>query len=187
VGAVATQNITDPALGPAVLDALAGGAEAGEAIEAALAATRFGEYRQLLAVGAHGAPAAHSGARTLGCHATALGAHAAAGGNLLADEGVPQAMLSAYERSSGAFAHRLLGGLRAGLERGGEAGPIHSAGLLIVREVSWPIVDLRIDWSEEPLAALEALYERYAPQIEDYIVRALDPTRAPAFGVAGDR
>jgi hypothetical protein len=29
-----------------------------------------------------------------------------------------------------------------------QAEPVHSAGLLVVHEVSWPIIDLRIDWSD---------------------------------------
>jgi uncharacterized Ntn-hydrolase superfamily protein len=144
---------------------------------------------------------------TLGRHAQATGADAAAAGNLLAAERVPQAMLGHFEAAAPpapapasapaapasapaaavAFGERLLGALRAGVEQGGEAGPLHSAGLLIVREVSWPIVDLRVDWSDEPVSALEALWARYAPQIEDYVVRALDPARAPSFAVAGDR
>jgi uncharacterized Ntn-hydrolase superfamily protein len=72
------------------------------------------------------------------------------------------------------------------LTLGGEAGPIRSAGLLVVREVSWPIIDLRIDWHDAPVTALAALYEVYAPQVEDYVRRALDPASAPAFHVAGD-
>jgi uncharacterized Ntn-hydrolase superfamily protein len=86
------------------------------------------------------------------------------------------------------FAARLLRALRAGVEAGGEAGPIHSAGLLVVRDVSWPIVDLRVDWADDdPVAELAALWERYEPQVEDYVRRALDPAAAPSFGVPGDR
>lgn len=186
-GAVATQNITDPALGPLILDELARGVSAPQALEAALARTRFGDYRQLLAIGTAGAPAVYSGTHTLGCAASALGRDAAAAGNLLANEAVPAAMLEGFDSATGELGERLLAALRAGAARGGEAGPMHSAGLLIVREVSWPIVDLRIDWTDEdPVAALAALWVRYAPQIEDYVTRALDPARAPHYGVPGD-
>jgi uncharacterized Ntn-hydrolase superfamily protein len=81
----------------------------------------------------------------------------------------------------------LLRGLEAGQSHGGEAGAIHSAALCIVRDVSWPIVDLRVDWDErDPIAALSRLWEIYAPQIEDYVKRALDPVNAASFGVPGD-
>jgi uncharacterized Ntn-hydrolase superfamily protein len=187
VGAVATQNITDPALGPRILDRLAQGVSAQAALEAALAATPFGAYRQLLAIGAHGPPAIFSGARALGLVSTHMGVHAAAAGNLLAHTDVPNAMLQAFEAASGHLGARLLDALRAGAARGGEAGPIHSAGLLIVREVSWPIVDLRVDWSDtDPVAELARVWEIYAPQIDDYVRRAIDPDEAPNFGVPGD-
>jgi len=186
-GAVATQNITDPALGPRILDALAGGAGAQQALDMALRSTPYGAYRQLLVLGPRGAPALHTGARALGCHGAAAGTDAAAAGNLLAHAGVPQAMLEAFDRTSGHLGERLLRALRAGHDSGGEAGPVHSAGLLVVREVCWPIVDLRVDWDDaDPIAALERLWERYAPQIDDYVGRALHPVDAPRYGVPGE-
>jgi uncharacterized Ntn-hydrolase superfamily protein len=187
-GAVATQNITDPALGPLILASLARAESAADALAAALTATPFGAYRQLLVIGAKGAPVVHSGTEALGIVSSAVGADAAAAGNLLAHAGVPAAMIEAFERSSGHLGERLLEALRAGVSFGGEAGPLHSAGLLVVREVPWPIVDLRVDWKDEdPVSQLTRTWEVYAPQIEDYVVRALSPGRAPSFGVPGDR
>src|SRR5579859_813128 len=186
-GAVATQNITDPSLGPVILDELARGASAAGALETALAATPHGAYRQLLAIGATGPPAAHSGEHSLGLIASRTAEHAASAGNILANGEVPAAMIAAFEAADGHLGARLLAALRAGAERGGEAGPIHSAGLLVVRDVSWPIVDLRVDWRDhDPVAELERIFAIYAPQIEDYVRRALDPGRAPNFGVPGD-
>jgi uncharacterized Ntn-hydrolase superfamily protein len=187
-GAVASQNITDPSLGPLILERLARGESAQTALTATLGATPFGAYRQVLVVGAAGRPAVHSGDQALGTVSSAVGAEAAAAGNLLANREVPAAMVEAFERSSGELGARLLEALAAGAKRGGEAGPLHSAGLLVVREVAWPIVDLRVDWSEhDPLAELGRLWQIYAPQIEDYVLRALAPGRAPSFGVPGER
>lgn len=187
VGVVATQNITDPRLGPVVLEALSGGLSARGAVDAALAGTPFAAYRQLLAIGRDGPPALYSGARALGIVNAAVGADAMAAGNLLGNSQVPAAMIDAFQAATGHFGERLLRALRAGLVQGGEAGPVHSAGLLIVREVSWPIVDLRIDWSDDdPVTALDALWQRYAPQIDDYVRRALDPALAPSYGVPGN-
>jgi uncharacterized Ntn-hydrolase superfamily protein len=186
-GAAATQNITDPRLGPRILDAMGRGADALAAISEALSDTPFGSYRQLLAIGRHGPPAIHSGARSLGLVNSALSRDAAAAGNLLADRAVPHSMIAAFESATGHLGERLLQALRAGLDAGGEAGPVHSAGLLIVREVSWPIVDLRVDWTDDdPVAALGAIWRRYQPQIDDYVLRAIDPGRAPGFAVPGD-
>src|ERR1700682_5965755 len=66
VGAVATQNITDPAPGPSVLYALGRGVTAQAALDEVLSATPYGAYRQLLTIAGHGPPAIHSGARGLG-------------------------------------------------------------------------------------------------------------------------
>jgi uncharacterized Ntn-hydrolase superfamily protein len=188
VGAVATQNITDPVLGPLILAGLARSESAAEVLGAALRATSFGAYRQLLVIGLKGPPAVHSGAEALGTVSSAVGTHAAAAGNLLANAGIPAAMVEAFEGSSGHLGLRLLEALRAGVSRGGEAGPLHSAGLLVVREVPWPLVDLRVDWKDEdPVSELGRIWEIYAPQMEDYVMRALMPGRAPSFGVPGDR
>jgi hypothetical protein len=48
-------------------------------------------------------------------------------------------------------------------------------------------VDLRVDWTEDcPVAALDALWARYAPQLDAYVLRALAPEQGPSYGVAGD-
>ncbi len=186
VGAVASQNITDPSLGPKTLERLAQGLDAATALAQALGTTPFSAYRQLVAIGRQGPPAIHSGDKALGIVATASASDCAAAGNLLKNPDIPAAMVAAFERSSGHFAYRLLQALSAGAARGGEAGPVRSAGLNVVREVSWPIVDLRVDWHDEPISALASLWEIYEPQVEDYVRRALDPGAAPAFGVPGD-
>jgi uncharacterized Ntn-hydrolase superfamily protein len=184
---VATQNIPHPTHGPTALDALGRGLTAQAALDEALSTTPFAAYRQVLAIGAAGPPAIHSGAHGLGVVNTATCARAAAAGNLLSSPAVPAAMIAAFEAATGHLGDCLLQALRAGLDAGGEAGPVHSAGLLIVREVSWPIVDLRVDWSEEdPVAVLSAIWRLYAPQIDDYVRRAIDPSRAPSYGVPGD-
>lgn len=187
VGAVATQNVTNPALGPAVLDLLQRGRPAEAAVEVALASEPYAAYRQLLAIGPSGPAVIRSGSHVLGVHGETIGEHAAAAGNLLASSAVPVAMVESFEQARGHFGDRLLAALHAALSAGGEAGPIHSAGLLIVRDVSWPIVDLRVDWIEDdPVAALVAAWDVYAPQIEDYVQRARQPAAAPTFNVPGD-
>jgi uncharacterized Ntn-hydrolase superfamily protein len=82
---------------------------------------------------------------------------------------------------------RLVAALAAGRDAGGEEDPVRSAGLLVVDDVGWPVTDLRVDWSDgDPVAELAALWERWKPQVRDYVTRALEPNKAPAFGVGGD-
>ena len=186
VGAIASQNVTDPALGTRGLALLAEGATAAEAV-AILRRAAHAEFRQLLVVDRDGNTAIHSGPRALGLWAEAREHGVASGGNLLADEGVPRAIVDGFLGTSGHLGDRLIVAMRAGLDAGGEAGPIHSAGMKLVREVAWPVADLRIDWTEaDPVAELAALWALYRPQLDAYVTRALDPTAAPSYGVPGD-
>jgi len=188
IGAAATQNVTNPALGPAMLDILAAGGSAEAAVEQAVSKDGFAAYRQLIAIGSKGPPAIHSGPNALGVWSSAIGEHCAAGGNLLADTGVPAKMTAAFEASDGALAERLIAAMRAGLAAGGEAGPVHSAGLLVVDKEAWPYIELRCDWLAEacPIENIAAALDVYAPQADDYVTRALNPTAAPSYGVPGD-
>lgn len=187
VGAVSSQNVTDPSLGPAALDLMELGADAARAVDVLRASRPYMDYRQILAVDANGRSAIHSGVRALGTWSEARAENVACGGNLLADAGVPQAMVDAFLASRGHLAERLLGAMRAALKAGGEAGPVHSAGLKLVDKVSWPVADLRVDWTEHcPIEELSALWDRYAPQLNDYVTRALNPSAAPSYGVPGD-
>lgn len=186
VGAVASQNITDPALGPLLLDALAKAMPAEQALHSVTEGRQHIDYRQLLVIDASGRTAIHSGLQVLGIWAEAQGKDCASGGNLLANPGIPAAMIAGFETSSGHLGDRLIAALKAGLAAGGEAGPVHSAGLKIADKLDWPLVDLRIDWSDTPIEALETAWEIYRPQMAAYVQRAQDPTKAPSYGVPGD-
>lgn len=186
VGAVASQNVTDPALGPLVLDRLATGMGAEAALQAITAGRPHIDYRQLLVIDRTGATAIHSGGQVLGVWGEAKGTGCAAGGNLLANPGVPAAMVAGFEAATGHLGERLMQALEAGLKAGGEAGPVRSAGLTVADRLTWPLIDLRIDWADDPIGMLRAAWEVYAPQMQAYVQRATDPTQAPSYGVPGD-
>jgi uncharacterized Ntn-hydrolase superfamily protein len=186
VGAVASQNITDPALGSLILDRLEAGMTAGAALRAVIDGRSHTDYRQLLVVDLEGTTAVHSGSQVLGVWGDARGNGCAAGGNLLADAEVPAAMVAAFGTAAGHLGERLMQALEAGLKAGGEAGPVRSAGVKVADRLSWPLVDLRIDWAEGPIGMLRTAWDVYAPQMLAYVQRAEDPTRAPSYGVPGD-
>jgi uncharacterized Ntn-hydrolase superfamily protein len=186
VGAVASQNVTDPRLGPRILDGLAAGREPTELI-GSLAGEPGIEWRQLTAVSSGGRTAARSGARTLGRHGAAEGRDCVGAGNLLASDDVPSAMVESFEANPDAhLADRLLRGLAAGLAAGGEVGPVRSAGVVVCGDAAWPVTDLRVDWHDTPIEELAAVWQVWAPQESDYVTRALDPDSAPGFGVPGE-
>ncbi|PTB22581.1 DUF1028 domain-containing protein [Trinickia symbiotica] len=188
VGAVATQNVTLPALGPRILDLLEHERIAPDAaLERALSESEWSEYRQVTVVDSQGRTAMFTGKEALGVHHAVAGDQCVAAGNLLADRHVIDAMVKAFEQTQGALADRLMQAMHAAVEAGGEAGPVHSAALTIVDAPIWPVVDLRVDWADDdPIARLHALWQAYRPQMHDYVVRALNPTAAPSYGVPGD-
>lgn len=192
VGAALTQNITDPELGQRMLDILEKGGNstgtsgANNAVSQVVAETAYIEWRQLVLLDSSGNSAIHTGAKALGRHASAKGIQSAAAANLLANEQVPQAMVIAFEKSSGHLAQRLINALEAGILAGGEEGPVRSAGVQVADRATWPVVDLRVDWDEDPISRLQTIWKEYQPQLEAYVTRALNPEAAPSYGVPGD-
>jgi uncharacterized Ntn-hydrolase superfamily protein len=186
IGVAASQNITDPQLANILLDMVTYDVSPQDAIQELVFHTNSIEYRQLLLINSHDTPAAYTGAGALGIAAHCIGIHAACAGNLLAHADVPTLMLDAFQTATGELSSRLIEALAQGLQAGGEAGPVHSAALLVVDRLSWPMVDLRVDWSEQPIEDLSQLWQRYAPQVNDYLVRAQYPAGAPRYAVPGD-
>jgi uncharacterized Ntn-hydrolase superfamily protein len=176
VGAVLTQHRTDPRLGPRGIELLRSGCSAQETLDALVASTPLARWRQLAVLDAAGNTAAFSGVRTKPQMSEAPGQDVCAIGNILANAMVPAAMLRGFQADPSALlAERLLYALEEGLAAGGENGPVRSAHLLVVERESFPLVDLRVDWHDKPIAELRTLWNRYAPQVNDYVIRALDP------------
>lgn len=176
VGVIATQNLTDPGLGPLGLELLAQGRNAEQVLAMLVVGDPGQAYRQLQVMDREGRVAHHTGASALPTVASARGRCCAAAGNLLANAGVPQAMVAAFEAAPDqSLAKRLLLALHAGLAQGGEERVLRSAGVQVSDSHSWPVVDLRIDDQPRPLEALEALWAVYEPLMSGYVSRAAAP------------
>ena len=186
IGVVASQNITDPNLSQVLLEMMQYNLTPTDAGAELVKSTEFIQYRQLMALNGQDEPFVFSGEHTLGLFNAVKGKEAACAGNLLANQEIPKVMLDTFEKSEGSLGKRSLDSLIAGYQAGGEAGPVHSAGLLVVDKMTWPIIDLRIDWSEAPIEDLEQAWQIYEPQINDYVMRALNPIVSPGYGVPGD-
>ena len=166
VGAVLTQHRTDPRLGLRGIALLRSGCSAQETLDALVASTPH----------AGGNTAAYSGTRVKPEMSAAPAQDACAIGNILSSALVPPAMLRAFQAEPSApLAERLLRALEEGLAAGGEPVPVRSAHLLVVERESFPLIDLRVDWHDTPITELRMLWQLYAPQSHDYLVRALDP------------
>jgi uncharacterized Ntn-hydrolase superfamily protein len=183
VGAVLTQHRTDPRLGPKILELLKRGSSP-EAIIGNLEKTDPDlRWRQLAVIAADGKAAAFSGAKTTSILNAKLGRNCVAAGNMLRSAGVVDAMVSIFEENEDqSLPERLVRAIEAGLAAGGELKQLESAGLLVVHRQSFPFVDLRVDFHSEPLVELRSLWELYEPMADNYVVRAVEPDKAPGAG-----
>ncbi|NYE95140.1 putative Ntn-hydrolase superfamily protein [Psychromicrobium silvestre] len=185
VGGSASQNLTDPRLGVKLLDALAEGLSPEQAIDRVTRDTPDLGHRQLTVINMQGESAMFSGTHALGIVNERRGRSVVSAGNILADPAVIDRSVEAFETSTGELELRLMAALEAGLAAGGEAGPLRSAGLAVMRNAPWPETDLRVDWSEEPISELRRLLELWLPERQDYLSRALRPDSAPHYEIPG--
>ena len=180
IGAVATQALTDPRHGPAGLERLAAGEAAAQALDALAALDPHIENRQIAVIDANGNAAARTGAQNRDWKGHYIGDGFVAMGNRLTGEAVVEAMAAAFVADSApALEERLMRAIEAGRDSGGQIGGQRSAALKVHHELPYPIVDLRADDYDEPVAELRRLFDAYAPRIPYYRVRAADPTIGP--------
>jgi len=188
IGAASTQNITDPSLGNLMLNYLEEGLSADEAIDKIVNEKENINFRQLILIDTSGKVASFSGSKILGVNSVSKSLNCIAAGNMLKSENVTQSMTNSFNENKNLnLTERLLTSLKAGLLAGGEEGDVHSAGIKVIHNNVWPLVDLRVDWLENnPIEELYKIWKNYEPQMKDYQSRALNPDQAPTYGVPGD-
>ena len=183
IGAILTQHRTDNRLGPKGLALLEKGKTSSEVIDCLAADNPTIGWRQLAVIDQIGNTAFYHGDRIASTHAAAQGESSCAIGNIIRTEAVPQAMIDAFEEvSSLHLAERLVRGLEAGLDAGGELKQIKSAALLVVHEHEFPLVDLRVEFDRAPIIELRFLWEAYMPQMEKFVTQVTDPDSLPYPG-----
>lgn len=160
-GAAATQAMTNPYLAFDALELL-DGRDAEAALQAALARDEEAALRQMIVVDQVGRTAAWTGQSCIAFAGHLCRDGVAVAGNMLAGPEVIADMLSAYLSLKGkvGFASTLLGALNAGAETGGDIRGIGSAALRVHGAESFAEVDIRVDWSKEPLVDLQGLLDR---------------------------
>lgn len=179
VGAVLTQHRTDPRLGPLALDRLAAGQSPDAIVKDLEASDPNLRWRQLAILAADGRAAFFNGSKITSIAKGRIGRDYVAVGNILRTTDVVDAMAETFEANAHELLpERLMRSLEAGLAAGGELKLLKSAGLLVVHQESFPLVDLRIDLSPLPLTELRFLWELYQPSMNDYVVRVVEPDKA---------
>ncbi len=165
IGAIATQAHANVSFGPVGLDLLEQDVGAIDTLEQLLDKDEGRQLRQVGLVDADGTAAAFTGEACMEWAGHITGAGYTVQGNILAGVSVLEAMATTFEiMEEEDLPERLLAGLQAGQEAGGDKRGQQSAALLVVRKnggygsTSDRMVDLRVDDHSFPIEELQRLY-----------------------------
>jgi uncharacterized Ntn-hydrolase superfamily protein len=157
--AIACQAYVHPYLAYDTIELLRGGSPLPEAIGQALEADEGREWRQLVAIGLHGAPVAHTGEETDAWAGHRLADDCAAAGNLLVGAETIDAMVETFaDQHDQILPGRLVAALAAGEAAGGDRRGRQSAAVLVRATEAAAFVDLRVDDHPDPVGELQRLY-----------------------------
>lgn len=181
VGAVVTQAWTNPHLPYRIFERLDAGDDAERALAAVMAAEVDATLRQVGVIDRAGRAAGFSGARVEPAFGHRIGQGSVVLGNMLPDEAVLDAMAERFAgAAASSLAERLLMALEAGADRGGDVRGTRSAALKVVADEVFPLVDLRADDDDHPVAELRRLLAVASGDLARFI--AAMPTRANPRG-----
>ncbi|WP_171054096.1 DUF1028 domain-containing protein [Arenibacterium halophilum] len=183
-GAMLSQHRTDSRLGDLGISLLAAGETAQDTVSKVSASSSAIEWRQIGALDARGRAAVYHGRRMYSIYTHSIGKDCLALGNILANDGVTDAMAAAFEAAPDApLGERLVAALEAGRDAGGEVlGPLRSSAVRVTGEHGIDAVDLRVDISEETAVEdLRALYDAYAGRADALRRVALEPDTMPVL------
>lgn len=175
-GVVLSQNMTDPRLADVGISILDKGFDAHSAVQAMKAVTPYPDYRQLAVVDISGKSAVFTGKKAFGPYNGEFCAeNVAAIGNFLGKPGIPEAMGKQFIADEKLpLTERLLSAIEVGFEMGGEIGPEHSMALVVYTDNAFPLTDLRVDYSEDPLEDMKSLWKIWEKDAMDFTRNALN-------------
>jgi uncharacterized Ntn-hydrolase superfamily protein len=163
VGAIATQSFTDRRYGWRGLQLLENGEAPDEALALLRADDDHQEFRQVAIIDSDGRVAQFSGANCVPAAGHASGADWAAQGNMLASDDAWHQMGTAFEKTEGSLAQRLLAALDAAEATGGDWRGRGGAAVLVVPASGSPwerVIDLRVEEGDGSLVELRRLVTR---------------------------
>ena len=182
VGAVASQAMANPRLGPAILDRLATGDAVDAALDAAWGDDDGSAVRQVHVLDKDGRRAAHTGNNCIDWCGDMGGQDISVAGNMLVGKGVLQACLDEYNNQAALpFAERLLASLLAGDAAGGDKRGRQAAALKIYTTEGYPDWDIRVDDHPDALNELARIFA--VGQIAFAAYKTLIPTNANPAGI----
>jgi uncharacterized Ntn-hydrolase superfamily protein len=138
---------------------------------------KYFEFRQVAVLDFHGNVAVSTGKRARSWAGEVVGPDFVATGNVLVGEKVVQAMAQAYVAAAKEeLEERLVRAVEAGRDAGGQEEGQTSCALLVYEKHEFPVVNLRVDVSAEPIAEMRKIFDWYKPLIPYYVQRTLDPS-----------
>ena len=165
VGAVATQSFSERAYGPLGLDLLRAGWPPDRAVTSMVVRDPQQSLRQVGIIDPGSAPAAFTGDDCIPFAGQAFGDHCSAQANMMAAEGIPEAMVESFGATGGNLATRLMAALDAAQAAGGDFRGVQAAGIQVrsgekgTPEWLTRVVNLRVDDHADPLGELRRLVD----------------------------
>ena len=168
IGAICTQAMLNPFLGPRGLALLREGFAPSDVLGTLLRADEGSPARQVHVMDTKGQTAAHTGDECVPWCGHQSEERISVAGNMLAGPEVISDTLSTYKaRTDQPIVERLLAAMEAGEAAGGDKRGKQSAAILIQGSKPFPLLDLRVDDHADPLPELRRLYdvakERFIP------------------------
>lgn len=134
------------------------------------------EYRQIAILDHYGRSAVNSGTKNINWAGAVVEPDHVATGNVLVGEQVVQSMSKAFKAAADEpFEERLMRALEAGRDAGGQPDGQTSSTIVVYESHEFPLVDLRIDVSMEPVAELRKIFDWYKPLMRFYYDRTMNP------------
>lgn len=178
-GAVATQAMINPYLGFDGLALMGEGVSAPDVLDRLLDRDPGRAYRQFGLVDAEGRSAAWTGPHTPSWAGHRTGPEYSVQGNRLVGPETLDTLVDAFHATEGKeLAERLLLALEAGASTGGDRQGEVSGAIYVVDTEQYPLWDARVDHSDDPVAELRALYQRFAEELVP-VVRRLSTRQDP--------
>jgi len=168
VGAVMTQALVNPELGPRALQMLRQGHRPQDICDMLVAQDEGRDQRQLHIIDNQGNSAAHSGSECVTWFGHVGDRNLSVAGNMLAGEQVVRASFDSFrENERQPIVERLIAAMLAGEQAGGDKRGRQSIALRIQGPECYPRLDLRVDDHEDPITELKRIYkvarERFIP------------------------
>jgi len=135
------------------------GQSASEAIDLAIANDSGRDYRQIIALDKFGTTSGFTGINSVSHASHITERNFAVAGNMIAGSHVLEAVKKQVNSDQAPIDQRMLNALKAGKDAGGDNRGLLSAALLVLSP-SHPPLDLRIDYSSDPLSDLQLLLDR---------------------------